>query len=80
MLVAAMAVGWATWSGAAEQMATVGAVPSGLPSLKPPPFDPMLWLALLLGAIVGPACYFTEPLLQLLDLDAITHQKSLDYL
>ena len=33
-----------------------------------------LWLALLLGAIVGPACYFTEPLLQLLDLDAITHQ------
>mgnify|MGYP001823811245 FL=1 len=39
-----------------------------------------LWLALLLGIIVGPACYSTEPLLRLLDLDAITHHKSLDYL
>lgn len=39
-----------------------------------------LWLSLLLGLIVGPACYFTEPLLNLLGLDATTEQKSLDYL
>ncbi|TDG12394.1 MATE family efflux transporter [Seongchinamella unica] len=39
-----------------------------------------LWLALLLGGIVGPLCYFTEPLLTLLELDSVTHQKSLDYL
>ncbi len=39
-----------------------------------------LWLALLLGLIVGPACYNAEPLLNLLELDATTQQKSLDYL
>ena len=39
-----------------------------------------LWLALGLGALVGPACYFTSPLLDLLDLDANTQGKSLDYL
>lgn len=39
-----------------------------------------LWLSLLLGLIVGPACYFTEPLLNLLGLDPTTEQKSLDYL
>lgn len=39
-----------------------------------------LWLSLILGGIVGPACYFTGPLLDILDLDALTQQKSLDYL
>jgi MATE family multidrug resistance protein len=39
-----------------------------------------LWLALLLGLIVGPACYNAQPLLNLLELDASTQQKSLDYL
>ena len=39
-----------------------------------------LWLALLLGALVGPALYRTEPLLDLLGLDPVTHDKSLGYL
>lgn len=39
-----------------------------------------LWLSLLLGLIVGPACYNAEPLLDLLDLDSTTQTKSLDYL
>ena len=39
-----------------------------------------LWLALLLGAVAGPLCYFSEPLLRLLELDENTHGKSLDYL
>jgi SulP family sulfate permease len=47
MIVAALAVVWASWSGAAEEMATVGAIPGGLPSITPPPFEPALWLALL---------------------------------
>jgi len=39
-----------------------------------------LWLALLLGALVGPACYFTGPLLELLSLERVTEDKSLAYL
>jgi hypothetical protein len=39
-----------------------------------------MWLALALGLVAGPLCYFIEPLLNLLDLDATTHTKSLDYL
>ncbi|RLA48831.1 MAG: MATE family efflux transporter [Gammaproteobacteria bacterium] len=39
-----------------------------------------LWLALALGLIAGPLCYFAEPLLTLLDLDDATHTKSLAYL
>jgi len=46
MIVAALAVTWATLSGSADQLATVGAVPSGLPDLASPPFDLSLWLAL----------------------------------
>ncbi|MDX1734604.1 MAG: MATE family efflux transporter [Halioglobus sp.] len=39
-----------------------------------------LWLALLLGLVTAPLCYFAGPLLALLDLDALTHDKSLAYL
>ena len=39
-----------------------------------------LWLALLLGLVAGPLCYFTNPLLNLLHLDADTQRKSHDYL
>lgn len=39
-----------------------------------------LWLALLLGLVAGPVCYFTGPLLSLLQLDADTQRKSHDYL
>jgi MATE family multidrug resistance protein len=39
-----------------------------------------LWLALILGSVAGPLCYFAEPLLNLLALGRETHGKSLDYL
>ena len=39
-----------------------------------------LWLALALGLIAGPACYFNGPVLDLLDLDPDTYRKSQDYL
>ena len=39
-----------------------------------------LWLALVLGLVAGPLCYFIEPLLNVLQLDPETHVKSLDYL
>jgi MATE family multidrug resistance protein len=39
-----------------------------------------LWLALALGLITGPLCYFSNPLLELLQLDADTQRKSHDYL
>lgn len=39
-----------------------------------------LMLALLLGALVGPLCFNTGPLLNLLDLDEVTRDKSLGYL
>lgn len=39
-----------------------------------------LWLALILGLIAGPLCYFTDPLLSLLQLDPQTRDKSLAYL
>ena len=39
-----------------------------------------LWLALGLGAVAGPACYFAAPLLHLLNLEKATHKKSLEYL
>ena len=39
-----------------------------------------LWLALALGLIAGPVCYYANPLLLLLDLDEATHSKSLAYL
>ena len=39
-----------------------------------------LWLALVMGLIAGPLCFFTDPLLALLDLDDSTHAKSLAYL
>ena len=37
-----------------------------------------LWLALVLGLVAGPLCYFIEPLLNVLQLDPETHVKSLD--
>ena len=39
-----------------------------------------LWLALALGLVAGPLCYYTNPLLDLLQLDAATHAKSRAYL
>lgn len=39
-----------------------------------------LWLALLLGSIAGPLCFFADPLLGLLQLDAATQLKSHGYL
>lgn len=39
-----------------------------------------LWLALGLGVVAGPACYASDPLLSLLNLDPATQAKSLDYL
>ncbi|MCB1699354.1 MAG: MATE family efflux transporter [Pseudomonadales bacterium] len=39
-----------------------------------------LWLALGLGLLGGPLCYFAGPLLELLDLDPVTQAKSLAYL
>ncbi|MBE9539644.1 MAG: MATE family efflux transporter [Proteobacteria bacterium] len=39
-----------------------------------------LWLALILGLIAGPICFFSDPLLSILKLDEQTHMKSLAYL
>lgn len=39
-----------------------------------------LWLALALGLVGGPLCYFAEPLLELLQLDPATQGKSIAYL
>ncbi len=39
-----------------------------------------LWLALILGMIAAPLCYFADPLLGLLNLDPVTREKSLAYL
>jgi MATE family multidrug resistance protein len=39
-----------------------------------------LWLALALGLLAGPLCFFSNPLLELLQLDADTQRKSRDYL
>ena len=39
-----------------------------------------LWLAVALGCIAGPACYFIDPLLDQLSLDSDTQSKSLGYL
>lgn len=39
-----------------------------------------LWLALALGLVTGPLCFFSNPLLDLLQLDADTQRKSLNYL
>lgn len=39
-----------------------------------------LWLGLILGLLAAPLCYFCGPLLDLLDLDPQTYQKSLSYL
>jgi MATE family, multidrug efflux pump len=39
-----------------------------------------LWLALLMGLLAAPACYFSGPLLDLLNLDSPTREKSLAYL
>ncbi|MCB1730903.1 MAG: MATE family efflux transporter [Halieaceae bacterium] len=39
-----------------------------------------LWLALALGLVISPLCYFAEPLLQLLDLAGETQDRSLGYL
>ncbi len=39
-----------------------------------------LWLALVLGLIAGPVCYFADPLLSMLELDSETREKSLAYL
>jgi sulfate permease, SulP family len=52
MLVATIAVVWATLSGADQQLATVGVVPAGLPEVSPPPLDFDLWLALLPSSVV----------------------------
>ena len=39
-----------------------------------------LWLALALGLLAIPLCYFADPLLALLQLDETTHDKSVGYL
>ena len=39
-----------------------------------------LWLALGLGLVISPLCYFAEPLLELLDLAGETRDRSLGYL
>jgi MATE family, multidrug efflux pump len=39
-----------------------------------------LWLALVAGLVAGPLCFFADPLLDLLDLDPATHDKSIAYL
>ena len=39
-----------------------------------------LWLALALGLVAGPLCYFADPLLDLLNLDPATQAKSRGYL
>ncbi len=39
-----------------------------------------LWLALAIGLAAGPLCYSAAPLLNLLELDPVTYDKSLDYL
>ncbi len=58
MIVAVAAVALVTLSGAAGNIATVGDVPSGLPPIKPPPFELQLWLDLLpSSAIIGLVAY-----------------------
>jgi SulP family sulfate permease len=47
MIVAALAVTWVTLTGSEDLIATVGVVPSGLPSFAAPPFEAALWIALL---------------------------------
>jgi SulP family sulfate permease len=47
MIIAALAVTWVTLTGSEDLIATVGVVPSGLPSFSAPPFDAELWIALL---------------------------------
>lgn len=39
-----------------------------------------LWLALILGLVAGPVCYFSDPLLSMLQLEEETRGKSLAYL
>ena len=39
-----------------------------------------LWLALFIGLVAGPLCYFSAPVLDLLSLDTATRYKSLAYL
>lgn len=39
-----------------------------------------LWLALLVGAVIGPACFFAAPVLDALNLEPTTRDKSLAYL
>ena len=39
-----------------------------------------LWLALFIGLVAGPLCYFSAPVLDLLSLDTATRDKSLAYL
>ncbi len=39
-----------------------------------------IWLALMLGAVIAPACYSAAPVLDLLDLEGGTRDKSLAYL
>ena len=39
-----------------------------------------LWLALFIGMVAGPLCYFSAPVLDLLGLDSATRDKSLAYL
>ena len=46
MVVAGTAVVWAIATGLDADLATVGDVPSGLPSITTPPFEPGLWLQL----------------------------------
>ncbi len=39
-----------------------------------------IWVALALGAVLGPTCYFIEPVLNFLNLDSSTQKKTTDYL
>lgn len=58
MLVAVLAVIIATWTGNAGSMATVGEVPSGMPDIRPPPFELALWINLLpSSAIIALVAY-----------------------
>jgi len=52
LVVVALAIAWATISGADAQLDTVGRFPGGLPALRPPPFDPQLWVALMPSAAI----------------------------
>lgn len=52
MVVALLGVLYVSLLEPATTIATVGQVPAGLPSIKPPPFDPQLWISLAPSALI----------------------------